>query len=67
MKQLCENCVDSKELARKVNIKRGTIEKWLRLRHENGLSKAVIKIDRKRLIDIEQFNIWLNEHREVKI
>lgn len=34
-------------------------------RHKNGLSKAIIKIGNRIMIDVEEFESWLNDHKEI--
>ena len=67
MKDLCKRCVSTKKLLEITGIPHGTLEKWMRERDSNGLNRAVIKLSRKRMVDLDQFNEWLNNHREAEI
>ena len=34
-------------------------------RHQNGLDRAVVRVGRRLLIDVAEFERWLDEQREV--
>lgn len=61
------NYLTAREVAELYGWPLGGIKQQLFNREENGLSKAVLKIGRKLLIDKAAFELWLEEHREVPL
>jgi hypothetical protein len=52
-----------KQLARSTGWTEASIRYWIFHAKKNGLEKAIIRIGRRVLIDIEAFTEWLESHR----
>ena len=55
-----------KEAAHKFNWPLGGLKGLLFRRKENGLSRAVVKVGRKVLLNITEFEDWIGSHSELK-
>lgn len=56
-----------REVAKRLSWPLGRIKRLLFYRQQNGLSGAVIKLNKSVLIDFPKFLEWLEDHRETPV